>query len=80
MRIGNKVNCAKVKSMIGKPKSERLWGKDYIIVMIASAGISFCNYFFFSTLPIYAQNLSGSTAYAGPPPLTLVKISRFVSK
>jgi len=33
--------------------------------MLASAGISFCNYFFFSTLPIYAQNLSGSTVYAG---------------
>lgn len=46
-------------------RSDRLWGKDYIILMIASSGISFCNYFFFSTLPIYAQNLTGSIAYAG---------------
>lgn len=45
--------------------SEKFWNKDYIIVMIASTGIMFCNYFFFSTLPIYAQNLSGTPAYAG---------------
>jgi MFS family permease len=51
--------------MAGKIESERLWGKDFIIIMIASAGISFCNYFFFSTLPIYARMLSGSTVYAG---------------
>ena len=51
--------------MIGESASESLWSKDYVIVMIASAGISFCNYFFFSTLPIYAQNLSGSAVYAG---------------
>lgn len=44
---------------------ERLWCKDYILIMIASAGMSFCNYFFFSTLPIYAQMLSGTAAYAG---------------
>jgi MFS family permease len=48
--------------MVSKPK---LWSKDYIIVMIASAGISFCNYFFFSTLPIYAQKISGTAACAG---------------
>jgi len=46
-------------------KTERLWSRDYLIVMAASAGISFCNYFFFSTLPIYAQKLSGSMSYAG---------------
>lgn len=33
--------------------------------MFASAGISVCNYFFFSALPIYAQKVSGTTAYAG---------------
>ena len=64
MKIGNSVKCTNEKNMIGE-KLERLWGKDYIILMIASAGISFCNYFFFSTLPIYAQNLSGSIVYAG---------------
>ncbi len=51
--------------MTEKTAPERLWGRDYVIVMIASAGISFCNYFFFAALPIYAQKLSGSTAYAG---------------
>ncbi len=51
--------------MINASAPERLWTKDYVIVMIASSGISFCNYFFFSTLPIYAQNLSGSAVYAG---------------
>ena len=33
--------------------------------MVASSGISFCNYFFSSTLPIYATILSGTTATAG---------------
>jgi len=51
--------------MISNSKPEKLWGKDYIIVMTASAGISFCNYFFFSTLPIYAQKISGTVVYAG---------------
>jgi MFS family permease len=46
-------------------KPEKLWRKDYIIIMLASTGISFCNYFFFSTLPIYAQQLTGTTAYSG---------------
>jgi predicted MFS family arabinose efflux permease len=49
--------------MMSNSKPEKLWGKDYIIVMIASAGISFCNYFFFSTLPIYAQKISGTVVY-----------------
>lgn len=46
-------------------KLEKLWRKDYIIIMLASTGISFCNYFFFSTLPMYAQQLTGTTAYSG---------------
>lgn len=51
--------------MINESNPTRLWNKDYITVIMASTGISCCNYFFFPTLPIYAQNLSGSTAYAG---------------
>lgn len=44
---------------------EKMWNRDYILVAIASLGISFCNYFFFSTLPIYAKNLTGTAVYAG---------------
>jgi MFS family permease len=33
--------------------------------MTACFGISFCNYFFMSTLPIYAQNITGTTFFAG---------------
>ena len=45
--------------------SEKLWNKDYILIMLSSTGISFCNYFFFSALPIYAQNITGTVASAG---------------
>ncbi|MFA0814863.1 MAG: MFS transporter [Anaerofustis sp.] len=48
-----------------KHTNEKLWNKDYILIMLSSTGISFCNYFFFSTLPIYAQNITGSVASAG---------------
>ncbi len=48
-----------------KKQMEKLWTKDFIIVIIACAGISFCNYFFSSTLPIYAKNMTGSSVYAG---------------
>jgi len=44
---------------------EKLWTPDYVIVMAASLGISMCNYFFFSTLPLYAQKMTGSAALAG---------------
>jgi MFS family permease len=48
-----------------KNKTEKLWTRDFVIVMIACSGISFCNYFFSSTLPIYATNMTGTTVYAG---------------
>ncbi|NLT14713.1 MAG: MFS transporter [Clostridiales bacterium] len=48
-----------------KDKTQRLWSRDFVIVMLASSGISFCNYFFVSTLPIYAQNITGTTFSAG---------------
>jgi MFS family permease len=51
--------------MIGNSKPERLWSKDYVLLMVASTGISFCNYFFFPTLPIYVHKLTGSTGYSG---------------
>lgn len=46
-------------------KRERLWTRDYIIIMIAAAGTSFCNYFFFTGMPLYAEKLTGTSIYAG---------------
>lgn len=48
-----------------KDKAQKLWSRDFIIVMLACSGISFCNYFFVSTLPVYARNMTGTTVYAG---------------
>lgn len=48
-----------------KDNSEKLWSRDFVIVMLACSGISFCNYFFSSTLPIYAEKLTGTPVYAG---------------
>jgi MFS family permease len=48
-----------------KIKKEKLWHKDYITIMVAACGIAFTTHFFLSTLPIYAQKLSGTAAYAG---------------
>lgn len=48
-----------------KDKTQKLWSRDYIIVMITCFGISATNYFFVSTLPIYAQNITGTTFFAG---------------
>lgn len=51
--------------MQSESNPQRLWGRDFLIIMVASTGISFCNYFFSSTLPIFATQLSGTTATAG---------------
>jgi MFS family permease len=48
-----------------KEKTERLWSRDFLIIMAACSGISFCNYFMTSTLPVYAENLTGSNVYSG---------------
>jgi MFS family permease len=48
-----------------EPQNEKLWSRDYIILTFAACGISFCNYFFNTTLPIYAQTISGTAAYGG---------------
>jgi MFS family permease len=44
---------------------EKLWTRDFVFIISASTGIGFCNYFFFTTLPILAQKLTGTTAYSG---------------
>jgi MFS family permease len=48
-----------------KIKKEVLWHRDYITIMIAACGISFTTHFFLTTLPIYAQKISNTAAYAG---------------
>ncbi|WP_159435450.1 MFS transporter [Sporobacter termitidis] len=54
-----------MENPISVQKPERLWTKDYIIVMLASFGTAFCNYIFFTALPLYAQKVSGSEFYSG---------------
>jgi MFS family permease len=44
---------------------EKLWTKDYVIIMLASLGTSFCNNFFFTALPLFAEKISGSAVYSG---------------
>jgi len=43
----------------------RLFSRDYIFIMIAALGTSFVNYFFFSSLSLYAEKLTGTVAFAG---------------
>jgi MFS family permease len=45
--------------------TEKLWSKDYIFVVLAGTGLVFCNYLFFAAMPVFAQSLTGSVAYAG---------------
>ena len=46
-------------------KKSRLLSRDFILSMTAVTGTSFVNYFFFSTLPLYAEKLTGTARYAG---------------
>jgi MFS family permease len=52
-------------AMNNNGKLEKLLSKDYIILMLACTGTAFCNYFFFTALPLYAKQLSGSNAFSG---------------
>ena len=46
-------------------RKTKLWGKDFILIMLATACVGAGNFFFMTTLPIYAQRLTGSTTIAG---------------
>ena len=46
----------------GKP---RLFSRDYILVMMSVMGTSFVNYFFFSSMSLFAEKLTGTVAFAG---------------
>lgn len=48
-----------------RPGAERLLSKDYILIMLACMGTAFCNYFFFTALPLYAVKISGSNVFSG---------------
>ncbi len=50
---------------MNKRNSERLFSKDYILIMVAATGTSLCNFFFFTALPLYAEKISGSDLYSG---------------
>lgn len=44
---------------------EKLWTRDYSLLLIMSLGAGCLNSFFLSTLPIYAERISGSATFAG---------------
>jgi predicted MFS family arabinose efflux permease len=44
---------------------DKLWTRDYILLIIASLGSAFLVSFFLNTLPLYAEQMSGKAAYAG---------------
>ncbi len=62
-----------------QPTKERLWTKDYITIIAASAGVSFCNYFFFTALPLYAAKISGVNIYGGLM-LTAYSLSALIAR
>ena len=49
----------------GKKKKEKILSKDYVLLMIASAGQSSMSYFYMSTMPLYVVKLGGSLTQAG---------------
>ena len=46
-------------------KKDRIFTKAFITIMLSSALISLCNYFFYSTMPLYAAQLGGPPAFVG---------------
>jgi MFS family permease len=46
-------------------KESRLISSDFILVMIAAFGSSMVNHFFFSSLSLYSEKLTGTASFAG---------------
>ena len=63
----------------GTQKTERLVTRDFILIMIASLGTAFCNFIFFTALPLYAQKVTGSDLYSGLM-LTVYSIAALVMR
>jgi len=51
--------------MANNNSKPRLWSRSFILIAIASTGVSFATYFFLPTLPVYAQAMTGSGGWAG---------------
>jgi MFS family permease len=66
-------------SILGTQESERLISKDFILIMIASLGTAFCNFMFFTALPLYAQKVTGSLLFSGLM-MTVYSIAALVSR
>jgi MFS family permease len=43
----------------------RIWTRDFTLLALGGLCIAMANYFFSATMAIYAENISGSTAFAG---------------
>ena len=46
-------------------KRSNLFTRDFILVMMSTIGTSFVTFFFFSTLPLFADLLTGTVAFTG---------------
>ena len=46
-------------------KKYKLFTTDYLLVIVSAMGTSFVNYFFFSSLALFAEKLTGAVTFAG---------------
>ena len=46
-------------------RKAKLFSRDYILVIMSAMGASFVNYFFFSSLSLFADKLTGTVVFAG---------------
>ena len=60
-------------------KPEKLITKDLVLVMIASLGTAFCNFIFFSAMPLFAHKITGSDFYGGLM-ITVYSIAALVAR
>ena len=48
-----------------RENEQKLFSADYVLLMTSTMGISFVTYFFFSSLSLFAETLTGTVAFAG---------------
>ena len=46
-------------------KGAKLFNSDYFLIMVSAFGTNIVNYFFFSSLSLFAEKLTGTVAFAG---------------
>ena len=44
---------------------EKLWTRNFILLVVASLGSAFLMSLFLNTLPLYAEQMTGTAVYAG---------------